>query len=256
MTIKIKRFTLCFPYRAFHNQSFNKKVVLFLLIPPVVNVLFFVSLPIITQYWGVFFIWYLEKMGYVHAVGYTDYQLFHSNFSLPYLDLYVGPPSVKMWWNMMILALIMLLVSGKVPEPYTPFKYLFRAFVFLLIFSLIYFYFFYEFFPYNIPSYSKDSLLESISLCFVTPWIYGFTYYMFSYHVIKKILITFLTIAFLLIGGMMQVVTNFILVDFFSLVFLPCTYIFFGLLFNIFMIVAFYAYGVSNEKVFSFKKEF
>jgi hypothetical protein len=256
MVSNIRRATLLYPYRAFHNQVFNEKVILFFFIPPLVNLLFLALLPTITKLWGGFFTWFLAKMGFNDAVGYIDYQLVTVNFSLPYIDLYADLPTFTIWWSFFVLSLVILLISGRVPEPYTPLKYFLRAFVFLLTSSLFYFYFFSNSFPYNIPLYSRDGLLQIISLCLITPWVFGFTYYIFSYNFINKIVITLLTLLFLVIGGALQVLTSSWLINVFSLIVVPCMYIFFGLLINVFAIVAFYAYGVSIEKVFFVRDEF
>ncbi len=254
-TKKKRELTIVYPFRAFHNQEFNRKVLLFFLLPPIFNIILLFLLNSITTAWGGFFEFYLPKLGYENAVSYLQYSLFGVHFSLPYIDVAGGVPSVFAMQLTLVLSVIFLLLSFLIPDNFTPLKYFLRAFIFVMFTSLIYFYITPNTFPYNVPVYTKIGLLQMIALLFATPWIYGFTYYLFSYKCIKKILVTLMTLVFLAIAAPLQYLLSAYILLNYSLLLTPALYIFFGLLINIFVIVAFYGYGVSLEQVFPVKEE-
>jgi hypothetical protein len=154
------------------------------------------------------------------------------------------------WWGTLISSLVITYLTYFISDSFTPLKYLVRAFLFVVGTALFYFWVWPSSFPYDIAQYTRDGLLQILALMFATPWIFGFTYYLFGYDVFKKMFITLITLLFLSVAGAFQYLLSAYILSLGTLLFMPALYIFFGCL------IAFYAYGVSLEQVFSPKQKF
>jgi len=241
--------TILYPYRAFHNQEFNKKVLAFLLLPIFFNIFIFFSLDSINAGWTSFLSFYLPKLGYLDVVKTSDYVIFGTVFNVPSIDLpAMIPDGVICLWTA-VISLFALTLSYVLPSWLTPLKYFMRAFIFLVWTSLLYFYLEPSSFAYDISVYTRIGFLSTIALLFITPWIFALTYYMFSYAVAKKIIVTTAMLCFLCIFAPLQYLMSAYIIESLSLLFVMPLYIFFGTLMDIFIVIAFYSYGVSLEIV-------
>lgn len=245
-----KEITILFPFRAFHNQQFNVRVLTFFLLPPVFNIIIFIFMDNITNAWGQVADFFLTRMGFDHSVIYLTYTFLGKSLTLPAITLSADAPSVLSWWLILIITAILFFCSFFISDAFTPLKYLFRAVLFLIATALVYFFFWPASFPYDIELYSRTGFAQDLALLFAVPWIFGFTYYMFSYKYLKKILVTIGVLFYFIVFAPFQYLLSSYLIHVSSLLFMPALYIFFGLWTSIFAIIAFYAYGVSLEQVF------
>jgi hypothetical protein len=244
-----RQLTIIYPFRSFHNEEFNRKVIDLMLVPAIFTIVQLLSMDLITTLWGIFYEYYLPKLGLENAVSYKQYNFLTFGFAIPYINIPGSPPSTRILDLTTILSLVALLFSFFIPEVFTPLKYFLRVIIFVMFTAILYFWLSPDTFPYNISIYMRINLLQIMGLMLITPWIFGFTYYLFSYKYAKKIFITILTLAFLAIAGPLQTLLNTYMLTNISLLFLPVLYIFFGFLVNIFVIIAFYSYGISLEQV-------
>ncbi len=242
-----KSITITFPFRSFHNQTFNYKVGLFFLLPPLFNLAVIAGLNYIMQGWGFVMQYGVSKLISAGRVIYIQYSIFHVNFFLPSLVLSAAPPTVEVWWYTTFITTGLFLLSFLIKESFTPFKYYFRAAIILVWCTQVYFYMVPTSFPYDIAIYTRNGFLQVFALLIVTPWIFCLTYYVYGYRFISKIALTTLTLNYLIILAPFQYLLNAILIYHFSLLLMPLLFFFAGLLMNILCIVAFYAYGISME---------
>ncbi|MGQ3887982.1 hypothetical protein ACQUW5_02985 [Legionella sp. CNM-1927-20] len=242
-----KRISIFFPFRAFHNQDFNFKVLIFLFLPLLFNGITLYLLPYITAFWGIVFDFFLNELGFANSVLYTKYTLFNFDFILPSITLSAGSPSAILWFFTLVLILVLFLLSFLISEPFTPLKYLFRAFLFVLATSLLYFYISPAYFPYDIEIYTRVGMMQILSLLFFIPWIFALTYYLFGYKFIRKIVMTAIVLIYFIIFGPFQNLLSAYIIHKFSLLYMSVLYIFFGLLIDIFILIAFYGFALSIE---------
>lgn len=249
MSLK-KRISIFFPFRSFHNQKFDWRVALFFILPFVFNLLILLILNKITAFWAETIKFFLSNMEIEGTILYTKYRLSDSIFYLPYLDLVADMPDAQIWWLTILITLILFVISFFLSETWTPLKYFLRIFIIILWLTLLFFLNFPVAFPYNIALYTKSGFLQIISMLFATPWIYALTYYMYGYGVFKKIGLTLFVLIYLIILAPFQYFINALIIHYYSLLFMPALFLFAGLLINVFSVIAFYAYGLSLEKLY------
>jgi hypothetical protein len=129
-------------------------------------------------------------------------------------------------------------------KKFTPVTYLLRAVLLIQITALVYFLFFAASFPHSPDSYMEGLVTYQIALISAVPILFGLTYYVFKFGLIKKIALTVLTMAHLSLFLPLQILLQAIVLQK-SVLFMPMLYIVFGLPLDIFMILAFYSWGMN-----------
>lgn len=242
-----KQMVISFPFRSYHNQRFDAKTSLFLFIPLVFNLIILSSISQITQFWGSMLEYYLPKLGYSGNIIYSKYSLFHAYFLLPAINIEGNLPNVTTWWTAIFLTIGVFLLTFLIRDAFTPLKYFLRAFLILIWITQFYMMIFPNGFMYTIFFFTKSGFMQILSLLFVIPWIFLFSYYFFGYRFINKILITFISLAYFIILAPFQYLLNACLINMFSLMMMPSLFFYTGLVINVLAIVAFCSYGVSKE---------
>lgn len=242
-----KRMVITFPFRAFHNQRFDFKTSLFIILPILFNVITLYSLNYITDFWGQALEYALPNLGYDSNIIYNKYSLAHVHFLLPSVNIEANLPDVGIWLISNFLILAMYCLSFYFSDEYTPLKYFLRVFLVLIFITLLYMLFFPNGFMYTIFFYTKSGFMQIMSLLFVIPWIYLFTYYFFGYRFVNKIIITCTALIYFIILAPFQYLFNACLIHIFSLMLMPPLFFYAGLMINLLAIIAFCSYGISIE---------
>jgi hypothetical protein len=242
-----KGISIYFPFRSFHNQAINYKVILAFLIPPIFNWITLFFLDEITQFWSFVLQFFLNKFSFDATIQYTQYYIFNTFFSIPHISMPADFPDGITWWYALFFTSMLFWVTFLISEKYTPIIYFLRTIVVVICCSLIFSLVYANGFPYTISQYTKSGFLQIISILFGLPWIYALTYYLFSYQYIDKIIVTSLVILYFILLAPFQYLLNACLIHIYSLILMPILYIYSGLLLNIFSAVAFFAYGLSLE---------
>lgn len=169
------------------------------------------------------------------------------NIYVPYLKLGAATPTNLEWAVGVIIAVVTLLISFFLPDRFIPFAYLLRALAFIQSISILYFLFFSNYFPYSLASYHAVMMLAGLIFIGLIPIIYGLIYYIFNETIMKKLWLTLLTMSHLFLLIPIQYFTQAYLIHEFSLMYMPILFLMFGLMIEIFILIAFYSWGMSWE---------
>lgn len=102
-------------------------------------------------------------------------------------------------------------------------------------------------FGYSLASHVANGLEYALVLVFFVPLLLSFSYYVFEYSLPKKIFGTVLVVAGIVLVAPYQYLIHVMLIEFGSLLLLPLLYVLFGLLFDIGVFIALYAWVMSWE---------
>lgn len=167
------------------------------------------------------------------------------NIYVPYLKIGAATPTNAEWAIGLIIAALVLLISFFLPDRFIPFAYLLRALVFIQTISIVYFLFFSNYFPYSLASYQAVMMLAGLIFIGLVPIIYGLIYYIFDETLVKKLWLTTLTMSHLLLLIPVQYFAHAYLIHQFSLMYMPILFLMFGLMIDVFILIAFYSWGMS-----------
>lgn len=166
---------------------------------------------------------------------------------VPYLKIGAATPTNLEWSVGLIITAVTFLVSFFMPVRFIPFAYLLRALSLIHAISVAYFLFFSNYFPYSLASYHAVMMLAGLIFTGLVPLLYGFIYYIFDETVLKKLWLTILTMSHLLILVPLQYFAQAYLIHEFSLMYMPVLFLMFGLIIDVFVLIAFYSWGMSWE---------
>lgn len=163
----------------------------------------------------------------------------------PYLKIGAAAPTNTEWTVSVIITVVLLVISFLFSERFIPVAYLLRALVLIQTISILYFLFFSNYFPYSLASYHAVMMLAGLIFIGMVPLVYGIIYYIFDAGFIKKLWLTVLTMSHLLVLVPLQYFVQAFLVHRFSLMYMPILFLMFGLMIDVFVLIAFYAWGMS-----------
>lgn len=167
------------------------------------------------------------------------------NIYVPYLKIGAASPTNLEWLVGVIIAVVTLLVSFFMPDRFIPFAYLLRALALIHTISILFFLFYSNYFPYSLASYQAVMMLVGLIFTGLVPLIYGLIYYIFDETLIKKLWLTVLTMSYLLLLVPLQYFAHAYLIHEFSLMYMPILFLMFGLMVDVFILIAFYSWGMS-----------
>lgn len=126
-----------------------------------------------------------------------------------------------------------------------PLRYLVWALCLVQIFACAIFFLAPGKFPHTLASHITDGLSYALNLIFIVPLILAVTYFIFDHPLLLKALGALVILLALIIVTPCQYLLHIFFIHHFSLVVMPELFIFFGLLFDITVFVAVYAWCVS-----------
>lgn len=165
----------------------------------------------------------------------------------PYLKLGAAVPTNTEWISGVIIVAVVFIISLFLPERFIPLSYLLRALALLQSISIVYFLFFGNYYPYSLASYHAVMMLSGLIFTGLVPVIYGLIYYIFDETITRKLWLTVLTMTHLLVLVPLQYFAHAYLIHIFSLMYMPVLFLMFGIMIDVFILIAFYSWGMSWE---------
>ena len=127
-----------------------------------------------------------------------------------------------------------------------PLKVLLRIFCGVQGFALAFFWFFSSSFPYGISNHANDLTSMGYVLLLAIPVMLSIGYYVLHIGLGTKIIHTLLILLYFVIMVPFQVIAHVLILQHFSLLFMPILYICFGTLFDMLLFVALYSWAAST----------
>jgi len=204
-------------------------------------------LPWVSRGWRFLFALGGEALGIPGGVAATHYGAGPlPDFDLPTLAAVAPPaPTTMVWWVTAVVTVVALAASLFLPERATPLAYLLRASGALQASALIYMALRPRGLPYELPAYVQTLLWGGIGVIALVPVVYGLTYYIFDFGLRKKAALTAATMLHLSVFLPLQCLLQAYVLQRLSLLFLPLLFVLFGMLLEVMMLVALYAWGMS-----------
>lgn len=154
--------------------------------------------------------------------------------------------SSSYWWVGLIGAAAVLLLSWAVPPSWLPLRFLMRLLVLVQVSALIYFRGGRQL-PYDIGGYTEVMHIAGAMVIGLIPFLYGFTFYPLDFSRGKKIAATLLAMSHLCFFIPMQYLCHAMLLHVGSLLFMPVLFWAFGLMVDVFIVIAIYGWAASWE---------
>ena len=157
------------------------------------------------------------------------------------------PDSGALRVSLVVCALVMLVSFLTMRGRMLPIGYLLWGASLVQIMSVGLFWFAPQAFAYSLASHVANGLEYTLVLVFFVPLLLSFSYYVFEYSLPRKMLGTLLIIAGIVLVAPYQYLLHVLVIQSGSLLLLPLLYVLFGLLFDIGVFIALYAWVVSRE---------
>lgn len=127
-----------------------------------------------------------------------------------------------------------------------PLKYLVRILCVVQALSLLFFWLAPAQYPYSVDSHVRDLAMVGYVIMVAVPVMLALGYYVLNIGVAAKVTHTALILLYFMVLIPHQVVAHVLILQNFSLLFMPILYICFGALFNMLMFVALYSWAAST----------
>lgn len=204
------------------------------------------SLPFLGQFYLRLYSWIAPLIDLDATVSTVIFQVVGPvRLRLPYIDGVAGMPSPEQWIVIAVLTAIALVISLLLRPSLLPLAYALRVAAGLQAVSLAFFHFTTGPFPYALPEYTMNQLLACVAVMGMVPVVLAFTFYPLEFRWRQKAGLTLMVMAHIAVLVPLQclIVTGLLRAG--SMVLLPVLFIFFGLLPEVMVFVAFYGWGMS-----------
>jgi len=145
-----------------------------------------------------------------------------------------------------ICTIILFSLSFLIRNNAFPLRYPIRIVAVIQFIALIYFWLAPSQFPYHIARHSEELLTIGYVVMFTTPLMLSIGYYILNISLVKKLFYTSVILFFMLILVPHQVLAQALILQHFSVLFMPVLYICFGAVFDALVFVALYSWIASN----------
>jgi hypothetical protein len=204
-----------------------------------------VSLPWLCRMWTYLLERGIGILGLHATLGLADHHVTrYVHFAIPYPRMQGVSPDPWTWWSTATVVCLLYGLSYLLPKKLTPITYLLRAALFIQFTALLYFLLAPARFPHTPDSYMEGLVSYQIALISAVPTLFGLTYSIFNFDLIRKIALPFVTMIHLSLFLPLQILLQAMVLEK-SVLFMPILYIVFGLPLDIFIILAFYSWGMS-----------
>lgn len=207
---------------------------------------YILSLGWVATGWEILLQWCLDLFGY-HEVKLANFGFSVAGYNIytPYIQLGAAVPNGDQWNTAVFLTTIILVLSLMLPDRLTPLAYLMRALALIQAIAITYFTFWPQHYPYSLAGYHALMMLAGMAFIAIVPIVYGLTYYIFDVSLLKKLAVTLMTMLYLGLVIPLQYFAHVYLVHTFSLLYMPILFLMFGLMIDVFLLIAFYAWAMS-----------
>lgn len=127
-----------------------------------------------------------------------------------------------------------------------PLKYPVQIISVIQTVTLLYFWWTPTTFPYNIARHSEELMTIGYVVILIAPVMLGMGYYILNLSLWRKVLNTVLILGFLVVMVPYQILAQALIMQHFSILFMPVLYICFGAVFDTLVFVALYSWVASN----------
>jgi hypothetical protein len=155
-------------------------------------------------------------------------------------------PSTGTLWITGFLTLAAFLLSFAMNGRLFPAKYLVRILCVVQALALAFFWWRPSGFPYGISQHADDLASMGYVLLMAIPVMLAFGYYVLNIGIGAKILHTVLILLYFMVMVPFQIIGHVLILQHFSLLFMPILYICFGTLFDMLLFVALYSWAAST----------
>jgi hypothetical protein len=238
-TIKMHRAFLTMPLRQIDMAS--------ALVLPLAfdTLLLFLTDPLL-ELWHVMLVFLTGRLGLDTIVSARTMDLGPVLVAVPNIEMTVASPtSFGLFMTFLGTLVIWLATMLMKPDHYLPIIYFLRAMVIVMWTSLLYFAFFSAVIPIQLTDYMGKSLAASYVLIALVPWLFGIALYIFNFSLLHKIGVTLLTMVYLALFVPMQYLLQLVIFHYGSILYLPLGFMAFGVFLDVFLIVAFYGWGMT-----------
>ena len=154
-------------------------------------------------------------------------------------------PDPFLWWTTAAVVAAVTLVSFYLPEWALPIAYVLRAACVVQAISLLVFFLWPASFPYDAPRHLRDCFALGVAMIGVVPWVHALTYYVFDVGVLRKFALSAYSMLFLACYLPVKILVHAYILDRLSILFMPILFLFLGVTIDVFVLIAFYAWGMS-----------
>jgi hypothetical protein len=214
-------------------------------LPVFFTALLWVFLPLLASLWEEIFRFWLGGLGVDGHIAYRDLLLFGQHIAMPFPDMSAPFPSSGLVWINLSAVIAGIGLSLLLPDSLSPLTYFLRAALVIHGSAAVYFLINPYSFPYDLSGYIANSLSVGLTMLFLVPALLGTVYYVFHFPLWQKCLLTLMVIGFFAIALPHQYLVHAYVIHRTSLLYLPLFYFLFGTLLNVFVLICFYALGMS-----------
>jgi hypothetical protein len=196
--------------------------------------------------WASILHWCLDLFGY-HAIKLANFGFSIAGYNIyaPYAQLGAAVPNAGQWNAAVTLTALILVISLVLPDRFTPLAYLLRALALIHAIAIVYFTFWPQYYPYSLAGYHALMMLAGMAFVALVPIVYCLTYYIFDVGLFRKLAITLITMLHLGLVIPLQYFAQLYLIHRYSLLYMPILFLMFGLMIDVFLLIAFYAWAMS-----------
>lgn len=158
-------------------------------------------------------------------------------------------PTPTIMWVTAAVTLILFLSSLRMKDAMLPLKYPMRIVCVVQFVTLIYFWVSPSSFPYAIARHSEELMTIGYVVVLATPVMLSMGYYILNQDLVSKLLYTALILGFFVIMVPHQVLMQALILQHFSVLFMPVLYICLGAVFDALVFVALFSWVASRAPV-------
>ncbi len=144
------------------------------------------------------------------------------------------------------ITLLMALLSYRMSGRMLPLKYLTRILVVVQAIAVGFFWLLPSSFPYDIANHLNDLLSVGYVLMMAIPVMLSVGYYVLNIGFITKVIHSTLILLYFVFMVPLQAIAHALVLQHFSVLFMPLLYLCFGTLFDMLIFIALYSWAASN----------
>ena len=234
------------PHRAIATIDLSRAdVVLAVLLSLGTLALYLVSLGAVGRLWTAAFSWLAGPLG-LGDVGQREARLGALlRVSVPYFTAAAPLPTRETWWIALVVTVLVVALSFAFRKAFLPLGYALRFCAAIQVTALVFFGLVPDRFPYDLPNYVSGMMLVGASVVGIVPIILGLTFYVIDVEWWQKVGLTVVVMGHLLVLVPLQYALQAVVLRHASLIMLPVSFIIFGMLPEVMVLISLYGWGMS-----------